>query len=64
MKNEFCEPKKIIKKRIKKGDQIFGQVVERQEHCAKYTEKVVSEEISKISSNKPEPNDEEEEILE
>ena len=64
MKNEFCEPKKIIKKRIKKRDQIIEQVVERKVHCVEYTEKVVSEEIFKIRSNKPEPDDEEEIIEE
>ena len=67
VKDEFCEPKKVIKKRIKKGDQIIEQVVERQAHCVEYTEKVVSEQIFKFTSNKPEDGEEtieEEEIIE
>jgi hypothetical protein len=63
-KDEFCEPKRIIKKRIKKENQIIEQIVERQAHCVEYTEKVLSEEIFNVRSNKPELDDEEEENLE
>ena len=67
VKDEFCEPKKVIKRKIKKGDQVIEQIVERQAHCVEYTEKVVSEVIFKSKGNKSDNDEEiieEEEILE